>query len=254
MIAARHFGYEPEVLYPTPASVFISVILPRSSVQGSSKLFDAIPHRQSTRSLYDGHAVSVSDLQQLETVSESEGVTALILTADKDREALLEYINTGNRQQYADPAYLAELVSWLRFNKPEALHERDGLYTACSSNPQLPRWLGRRLLRAGDSSRQSATDAANVRSSSGLIVLASGSDDIHGWIETGRMYERLALTATHLHLKTAFLNQPVEVPGVRSQLQSHLTLGSTHPQLLFRFGHAPALPRSLRRPLEEVLN
>ena len=50
----------------------------------------------------------------------------------------------------------------------------------------------------------------------------------------------------------AFLNQPAEVPELRSQLQSYLHLGTALPQLVLRFGYGSDLPHSLRRPVEEV--
>jgi hypothetical protein len=43
------------------------------------------------------------------------------------------------------------------------------------------------------------------------------------------------------------------VAAVRGQFQSALGLGDSLPQLLFRFGYAHPLPRSLRRPLEQVI-
>jgi hypothetical protein len=56
-----------------------------------------------------------------------------------------------------------------------------------------------------------------------------------------------------LNIKSAFLNQPIEVAELRSQFQSALGLGASLPQLLVRFGYADAMPRSLRRPVEQVL-
>ena len=48
-------------------------------------------------------------------------------------------------------------------------------------------------------------------------------------------------------------NQPVEVAELRSQFQSALGIGAARPQLLVRFGYADAMPRSLRRPVEQVV-
>jgi len=127
------------------------------------------------------------------------------------------------------------------------------LYTHCSGNPELPRWLGKRFISSAGGLKQSATDENNLRSASGVIVIASQQDDKRHWIETGRLYERLALNMTLSGLKVAFLNQPIEVSPLRAQLQSHLNLGSAHPQLLLRYGYASAMPQSLRRPVEEVL-
>lgn len=255
LIAAGAAGYDTDITYPAPNADKITLHLRKASVPCSvpAALFDAIPHRQNNRSLYSGQAVPLSEIKKLEAVKSDAGVSLQIRTDTVSKEALIEYIKAGDRRQFGDPAFVKELVSWIRFNKPEALHSLDGLYTVCTGNPNVPRWLGRRFLTASSAGSQADTSAKKARNSSGLIVIASAGDNKQHWIETGRLYERLALTLTALGLNLAFLNQPAEVPELRSQLQSHLGLGAAQPQLLLRFGYADPLPHSLRRPLEEVL-
>lgn len=214
---------------------------------------EAIPHRQNTRSLYDGRSAPLTEIKRMESVKADADVTMLIFTDAGHKEAIIEYIKAGDRRQFGDPAFVEELVSWIRFNKPEALHSLDGLYTRCTGNPNVPRWLGKQFLTAASAGQQAETSEKKARSSSGLLVIAAAQDDKRHWIETGRLYQRLALTLTASGLKVAFLNQPVEVPALRSQFQSHLGLGTALPQLLLRFGYADPLPHSLRRPLEEVM-
>ncbi|MDH3664032.1 MAG: hypothetical protein OEU92_29135 [Alphaproteobacteria bacterium] len=64
---------------------------------------------------------------------------------------------------------------------------------------------------------------------------------------------RVALASTALGLRHAFINQPVEVPEVRSQLASYLNLGKRLPDLIVRFGYGDPTPRTLRRPVDDVL-
>ena len=66
-------------------------------------------------------------------------------------------------------------------------------------------------------------------------------------------YERFALQATALGIRTAFVGPIVEVPAVRSQFASWLGAGDRRPDLVVRFGHGPATARSHRRPIEQVL-
>jgi hypothetical protein len=72
-------------------------------------------------------------------------------------------------------------------------------------------------------------------------------------VEAGRAYERLALQATALGIRSAFINQPIEVPSLREPLHRVLGLAGETAQLLLRLGHGPQAPFSLRRPLEEVI-
>ena len=168
-------------------------------------------------------------------------------------ETFLEYVNLGNLAQYADTAFVHELTEWLRFNKKEALSTLDGLYSICSGNSQVPRFIGRMFVAVTNPQQQADADAAKFRTSPVAVVVASASDDKVSWVRTGQVYERLALKMTSLNIKSAFLNQPIEVSTLRGQFQSAMGLGSSLPQLLVRFGYAEAMPRSLRRPVEQVL-
>jgi hypothetical protein len=58
---------------------------------------------------------------------------------------------------------------------------------------------------------------------------------------------------TALNVRSALLNQPIEVAELRSQFQSATQLGGSWPHLLARFGYGSEMPRSLRRPVEQVL-
>jgi hypothetical protein len=69
----------------------------------------------------------------------------------------------------------------------------------------------------------------------------------------GRCYQRFALQAAALDLRTAFINQPVEVPALRSQFAKFLGIGDRRPDLVVRIGRGPEMPRSLRWPVEQVV-
>jgi hypothetical protein len=251
LIAARFVGYTPEVTYPDTTD-FIHIRLTVDTPQ-SSTLFEAIPLRQSTRTEYDGQLVKTDDLDQVQALPLEPGVSLRIVTNPTDLETTLEYVNQGNLSQYADRAFIDELIYWLRFNKKEALASLDGLYSRCSGNPEVPRWLGKMFVAGAKPQQQADTDARKLRSSPGAVVVASESDDKTAWVRAGQVYERLALKMTSLNIKSAFLNQPIEVADLRSQFQTAMGLGSSLLQLLVRFGYANPMPRSLRRPVEQVI-
>ncbi len=251
LVAARASGFIPEVTYPDRAD-FIHVQLAAGTPQGGP-LFDAIPLRQNTRSAYDGRLVKNEDLDQLQALQLEPGVALQFATNPAAMETFLEYVNLGNLAQYADAAFVDELIGWLRFNKKEALSSLDGLYSICSGNPQVPRLVGRMFVAGTKPQQQADADAAKLRTSPVAVVVASESDDRVSWVRTGQVYERLALKMTSLNIKSALLNQPIEVSTLRGQFQSAVGLGSSLPQLLVRFGYADAMPKSLRRPVDAVL-
>lgn len=219
-----------------------------------SALFEAIPSRQCSRSVYDGAAVSSDERRVLEQAGRRDGVDVIVLTDKARIEGVLEYVVRGNAAQIGDPAFVSELRDWIRFNESDAIDTRDGLYSQCTGNPSVPRWLGRRLLRVLLTAKTENEKAATqLRSSAGVAVFVAQQNDRPHWIEVGRAYERFALQATTLGIRNAFLNQPVEVSSLRSQFAAWLGLGERRPDLVVRFGRGPEMPRSLRRQVEDVL-
>lgn len=95
--------------------------------------------------------------------------------------------------------------------------------------------------------------ATSIRSSSGIAVFFSDASDRAHWVETGRSYERFALQATALGIRTAMIKQPVEVAAMRGEFSRALDLGSHRPDLVVRFGYGTAMPQSLRRPIDAVI-
>ncbi len=220
----------------------------------ASPLFRAIPQRQSTRAEYDGKPLSPEELRLLERAAASDAVQLVLLTGRAALEAALEFIVQANTIQMNDKAFVDELKAWIRFSSSDAVRLGDGLYAASSGNPTLPAWLGDAIFSHVVTARgENDKYAAQVRSSAGIAVFVGTSSDKAGWIEVGRAYERFALQATALGVRTAHLNQPIEVASMRPQFADFLGMPGMRPDLVLRFGRGPTLPPSLRRPLQAVL-
>ena len=220
----------------------------------TSTLFSAIPERQCTRGDYDGQPLSSKELAMLQRAGSSDNVRLLLLTERPAMEQTLDYVIQGNTVQMADPAFVKELKTWIRFNGADAVRTRDGLYGVSSGNPNVPSWIGDLAFRwiltpKGENEKY----ARQVRSSAGIAVFVGLASDKAHWVEVGRCYERFALQATALGIRNAFLNQPIEVAALRAPFAAALGLTGQRPDLVVRFGRGPVLPRSLRRPVEAVL-
>ncbi|WP_249200401.1 Acg family FMN-binding oxidoreductase [Thetidibacter halocola] len=253
VIAAAAHGRAAEVAIGDGAAPGIDIAL-RQAAPAPGALHDAIPLRQSTRSVYDGAPVSASELALLTEAAREAGVSVQVFTESADRDAILDLVIAGNEAQMDDPDWVQELLDWLRFSPARALATGDGLFSACSGNPVLPEWLGPRLFKAVFS-KASETDKYrdHVRSSAGIAVFVADRPDPAHWIAVGRSFERFALQATALGIRTAHLNQPVEVPPIREEFARWLGIPGARPDLVIRFGRAPALPMSARRPVAAVL-
>ena len=234
----------------TPA---VDLALGRGQV-AESPLFAAIPLRQSTRSDYDGLPVAPADLTLLERAARQDGVSLALFTEPADREAILDHVIAGNDAQMDDAAFVDELRSWIRFSPERALATGDGLFSLCSGNPALPEQVGQTIF-GSVFTKEAETDryARQVRSSAGVAVFTADRADPAHWIAVGQSFTRFALQATALGIRTAHVNQPVEVPAVREDFARWLGVPGARSDLVVRFGRAPAMPMSLRRPVETVL-
>ena len=219
-----------------------------------SPLFKAIPQRQCTRAEFDGRPISPEELKLLVLAGTGEGVGVQILTEQKSLEGILEYVIAGNTAEMSNPACVAELKTWMRFNDREAARTGDGLFSRTTGNPSLPTWLGNIMFNTFYKTKsENEKYVRQIRSSAGIAVFVSEKNDKFHWVEAGRCYERFALQATALGIRNAMINQPVEVSEVRTQLASYLGIGNSRPDLVVRFGRGPTMPQSLRRPVEAVL-
>ncbi len=250
--AARAAGLHAEVRFD--ASTERLTIGFESATPHESPLFKAIPERQCTRGEFDGHGLTSSALRLLETSAGSTQVGVRVLTDRGALEQVLEYVTAGNTAQIDDPAFVAELKTWIRFNERAAVSSADGLYAASSDNPTMPTWLGRRmfdLFFTADSENDKY--ARQIRSSAGVAVFVGTKAEKASWIEVGRSYQRFALQATALGIRNSMLNQPVEVTPLRTEFASWLGVGTQRPDLVVRFGRGARLPASLRRPVQAVM-
>jgi hypothetical protein len=247
-LAASARGRDGELRFD-PAHDGSALLALGTSPGATSALFDAIPSRQSTRSEYDGRPVSAVDLRTLALAAAIPGVDLVLITDRPRTNSVRDLVLAGNSAQMADAAFMRELKSWLRFSPRDAIQSGDGLFSAASGSPTLPAWLGPRIFNlVFKHAAENDKYARQVASSAGIAVFVSQRDDPEHWFLAGRACQRFALQATALGLKCAFINQPVEVPGLRPELATLVGLPGRRPDMVMRFGHAPALPFSPRRP------
>jgi hypothetical protein len=251
-LAAAAFGRRAEIADAGRTDAVRVLLEPMAAVR--SPLYAAIPQRQCTRTEYDGQPVAVAELRALESSASGGGARALLLTDRGRIESVADFVIQGNTTQMRDAAFVRELKHWIRFSEGEALASRDGLFARSSGNPALPRWLASPMFGLFFTEKaENDKYARQLRSSAGVAVFVADAENRAHWVAVGRAYQRFALLATSLGIRNAFVNQPVEVPALRTQFAQWLHLGSARPDLVVRFGRGPLMPASLRRPVDAVI-
>jgi hypothetical protein len=157
----------------------------------------------------------------------TENLAQAALAHGLHADAQLVRAEAGNTLQFNDPAFMAELKTWIRFGHDEAIRSGDSLFAGASGNPVVPRWLGSRLMGlVVTAESENKHLAKQLRSSAGMAVFVSQANDQAHWVKAA---------------------------SIRPQLAAWLGLGHLRPDLVVRFGHGPTLPWSMRRPLQAVL-
>ncbi|MGL5138068.1 MAG: Acg family FMN-binding oxidoreductase, partial [Beijerinckiaceae bacterium] len=216
-----------------------------SGPSGEAALFDAIVKRQSTRGDFDGGSVGAADLGKLALAATVPWVD-LVLISDRPRmDRIRDLVIAGNTAQMGDPAFVSELKAWLRFSPRRATQTGDGLFSAASGNPMLPEWLGPIMFDLTfEKGAENDKYARQIASSAGIAVFVGQKNDPEHWVLAGRACQRFALAATAMGMKHAFINQPVEVAGLRPELAALVGLPGRRPDIVLRFGYGPELPFS----------
>jgi hypothetical protein len=259
VIAAEHDGLAARLdpYFGDSNDPCIRVHLAPGEVNEDSGLYPVLARRQSNRRRYNRRKIKEEELARLLQAGRRDAVELRsFAVGSPEISPIIEFVREGNRQQFSDRTFVEELVSWVRFSRREVQRTSDGLFGPALGFPPVPRWLGKFIMtRLLSPESEAKRQARAIDSSSHLLLFIARNHDKTGWIETGRAFQRVALTATLLGMAHAHVNMPCEVPTVRSRLAEHLGLvNREQPLLLIRIGYAQAMPRAPRRPVEAVLD
>jgi nitroreductase len=223
-------------------------------------LAEAIGRRHTVRAPFQSRAVPPELVDALQTEAGSYGTWVKPMTDSDDELAAVFLVSNAEEMEQSDPAYMAELESWLRTD-PAAV---DGVPVEAvpSEDPhgRASNWMvrdfvvgsrnGQDVLPGGD---PDAPPPPVERPT--VLLMGTDDDDRYAWLLAGRALGRLLLHATVAGLAASPLTQPLDWPATRQRMRSQLSLVG-HPQMLLRMGYpttADAGTPSGRRPVEEVL-
>lgn len=215
--------------------------------------FAAIARRRTVRRIYDEQPVAPEALDTLTRTANAEGAWLAVVDDLEGRERVASLVAEADRRQAADAAFRRELAMWIH---PNHTRSRDGMPGYAFAMPDLVSYAGPFFVRTFDwGNRQAARDRELAVGSPVLAVLGTDSDTPRDWLRAGEALAMVLLDATSEGLRTAFLNQPIEVAEVRPSLRRLVAERTGHfgaPQLVVRLGYGPEAAPTPRRPANEV--
>jgi hypothetical protein len=219
----------------------------------------AAARRHTERRPFSPDPVSPELLSSLCATVDDPGVYAHSVRRPDERLDLAVAVSWADGLEAGDAAFQAELARWVR---PDARVADDGVPT--TAVPHVPAGQPRhtevpvRDFEVGTPGGQELAGGAeeqDVDEQPAYLVLFSRDDDAATRLRSGEAYARLSVEAERLGLASSPITQALDVPGVRSRLQT-LMSWPDHPQMILRVGWPPAgdsAPPTARRPIAAVL-
>lgn len=198
-----------------------------------------MPERRTWRLAFSPRAVAETTVDALIEAAAAEGASLSPIADEARRDELAALVAEGDRIQWQDPRWRRELAMWMHPRR-----SGDGLTV-----PALAQPVAQAVVRTFDLGNGVAAKDRELAAHSPLLaVLSTTGDTPRDWLAAGQALERVLLVAVELGLQASYLNQPIQVAGLRSRLAT-LAGGPGSPQLLLRLGHPHgALPPAPRRP------
>lgn len=229
----------------------VTVTGDREPTEEERELFRQIPDRRTNRRSFNDRPVSADLLAALARAVELEGARLVVVDDPEDRAWLADLIAAGDRRQLADKRFRRELAAWCR---PNTSHRRDGIPGFGLGFGTLASIGAPLVIRTFDlGGGRAARDRDLALGSPVLAVLCTRDDSPVELLRAGQALAHLLLLARASGVDASFLNQPIEVEDLRPDLERLVGATPGRAQLVLRLGYGEPVPRTPRRPVEEVL-
>lgn len=261
-LAVRHFGYRDIVeIFPEQlnCNLLARICLGSKRIVKAEEnfLFRAIPRRCTNRLTFDNNRLPASLVAELKSAKCLEGDWLQIAIQDIPeayRQEVVSLIVEGDRQQMANPRFRQELARWILSDRSP---KHDSITAAV-------REMDRRLeaiaplisfaVRSFNLSKSPADIDRKLAKEAPLLILISSEDDTpQDWIAAGESLAHLLLRARIDDVWASSFNQPIEIPQLRSRLQT-LFPENGYPQILLRLGYARETAPTSRRTIDGVVD
>jgi hypothetical protein len=236
-------------------------------VTGRREVFDedralaaAVERRHTVRAPFQPRAVPADLVDRLQAEAAVFGTWVKPITRSEEEVATVFLISRAEAMEQGDPAYLAELQSWMRTD-PAAV---DGVQVesvpAGDPHARPSNWLirdfvvGQREPHMFLEPEDPDAPPPDVERPT-VVLMGTDGDDRYAWLLAGRALGRVLLHATAAGVAASPLTQALDWPATRTRMQSRLSLVG-YPQMLLRMGYPPETSTeavSGRRPVGDVL-
>jgi len=251
-LALQALGIRPlATLIPGPTAPGALAVIRRGGqftpTEETRALLRAVKSRRTNRHPFLDAAVPVGHRQLMIHAAEQERSWLHVVDDREEQVRLREFLRRAHQAQLADTGVQAELVAWTG-GRAEPGHGVPPQSAGPTPQPQ-DEWALRDFSPGEARLRLTGKD---YEPDPFIVVLCSFYDGPLGELQAGQAMQRLLLAATTVGLSASFLSQVIEVRKVREELRRSLG-GTLVPQTVLRVGFGSPVPRTPRRPVEDLV-
>lgn len=221
-------------------------VSPQSAGELEIALAGAIGRRRTDRRPYSSWPVPWGDIALMGARAARAGV---MLRQVEPLPRLNTIVAEAASTHWQDPAYVSELSAWSGRRGSVSGVPSSNTPDPAPGAPLAARTFARPELRLPDTTPADGDNGV-------VVALGTQLDDDLARLRAGEATSLVLLSATALGLATCPVTEPLEIPATREALRADIFGTSGYPQMLMRFGWAPAdaepLPATPRRPLPDV--
>lgn len=222
----------------------------RQATAAERGLLTALGVRRTVRTPFRGEEIPVPLRVAWGDHAAGEGGVLRWVEQPGERRGVAGLVARAERLQQTDPAFRAELAAWTGTTAGgEGVPAHALGVTAAAGHAAefaLRDFAGGREL--------AARHHGPVEDHPTVAVLGTDGDRPEDWLRGGQALMRVLLVATVDGYAASFLNQPIELPGLRRELRDELRMPGW-PQLILRLGRplAPLTAMAPRRSVDDLL-
>ncbi len=235
-VAAKYFelNIEEKIITTGKNNAKIEMIFTlnsKDSDQLNSRLFEAIPNRYSEKRISEPVKISDSEWAKLKINPSRD--TAISITKEKTKiHDLAQDVYKAAASYSKVPKFGRELAMWMRPNKTTSGDGMTGQVSGLTTGKVV---VGKTLMKHMPKSMKifAKKYLEQTIKSSALGLISTTHDEPKDWIESGKVYEELALKSTNFHISLGPMAALIETK-YRSQLHTHFKDTKKFPQMFFR--------------------
>jgi hypothetical protein len=207
-----------------------------------------VAHRRTDRGPLDAEPLGPDLPFLLQSAVSAEGCSLRLVSSPGDRKTLAALVQRADRLLLENGAVDSEMKPWLR---SPGDNRRDGVptdHTRGAAASMRAEFVQR------DYSGPGSTPAHDRKGHDRPVVgvLCSPADTTADWLRAGQALMAMLLRATDAGASASYLNQPIEVTAIRSELRDQLLLDGVG-QLVVRVGKGGRVAPTPRRYLRDLI-